>query len=157
MSPTRAGHIHPLIQAGGGDATSAISSHHPYLAQDIQDHLTRVFDLLRGSNHTLSREKLKDFFATTQQQNVELPEKEEYKFEEFLEIVWHNKGFQALGVKPMLEQDLTKPISNYFISSSHNTYLLGNQLSSKSSTEAYKNVSFNLSCGARDKGRGNLV
>jgi hypothetical protein len=43
---------------------------------------------------------------------------------------------------PPLYNDLSYAFPNYFISSSHNTYLTGNQLSSDASAEGYRNVSF---------------
>jgi hypothetical protein len=44
----------------------------------------------------------------------------------------------AMG--PAKTHDLSYPLSNYFISTSHNTYLSGNQLYGEASTSAYKNV-----------------
>ncbi|KAK0250030.1 1-phosphatidylinositol 4,5-bisphosphate phosphodiesterase beta-4 [Friedmanniomyces endolithicus] len=54
----------------------------------------------------------------------------------FLKRLADPKSSEAVPI----ELDASHPISHYFISSSHNTYLSGNQLWSKSSVEAYKNV-----------------
>jgi phosphatidylinositol phospholipase C, delta len=138
MSPS---HPKPIVQGGGGQAVSVIPGHHPYLSDVLRSHLKRVYEGLHGSFPALSREQLEDFLANTQAQPAQLPtEKADYTFEEFLGTVWYANAFEAVKEQPPGEKDLTKPISHYFISSSHNTYLSGNQLSSKSSTEAYKNV-----------------
>ena len=60
-----------------------------------------------------------------------------FGFNEFLSFM---ASSLSDALKPIEECDLGYPISNYFINSSHNTYLTGNQFYSNSSTDAYKNV-----------------
>ena len=57
-------------------------------------------------------------------------------FDDFLKKLAASESSASLPVKV----DTSYPISNYFISSSHNTYLTGNQLWSKASTDPYKDV-----------------
>jgi hypothetical protein len=141
ISPTHGSHMRPLIQAGGGDASSEIPEQHLYLCHAILECLRRVYDGLRGSDHLLTRQIFEAWLFAVQGQTIASFEKDEYKFEEFLEAVAYNHCFEVLKEVIPEQKDLTRPLSNYYISSSHNTYLSGNQLSSRSSTESYKNVS----------------
>ncbi|PLN83297.1 PLC-like phosphodiesterase [Aspergillus taichungensis] len=52
-------------------------------------------------------------------------------------------GPNASALQPAQKPDLTVPITDFFISSSHNTYLTGNQLSSDSDASAYTTALLN--------------
>lgn len=63
-------------------------------------------------------------------------------FNEFLSYMSSPASNAEASIVDPKDRDLSFPLSNYFISSSHNTYLTGNQLYSESSTDAYKNVCY---------------
>jgi hypothetical protein len=58
-------------------------------------------------------------------------------------------GSASSALRPALKKDLSAPITDYFISSSHNTYLTGNQLYSEAAANAYTNVSLSDASGNR--------
>lgn len=50
----------------------------------------------------------------------------------------------SAALRPPQKQDISAPITDYFISSSHNTYLTGNQVYSDAAASAYTNVRLSL-------------
>lgn len=73
--------------------------------------------------------------GTTQESEIGLGD-----FNEFLSYMSSPASNAEASVVDPKDRNLTLPLSDYFISSSHNTYLTGNQLYSESSTDAYKDV-----------------
>lgn len=144
MAPTH--HHTAQIQAGGGLAdTNTPKNTVPYITHAVQAHLARVYESLRGADKLLSRSALEDFLKDIQRQDIPLPEAvSHFDYKDWLAFVWLNGGFEAVRPLDKKTKDWSRPISNYYISSSHNTYLSGNQLLSKSTTDAYKNVSHTL-------------
>ncbi|GBM70715.1 1-phosphatidylinositol 4,5-bisphosphate phosphodiesterase gamma-1 [Araneus ventricosus] len=56
---------------------------------------------------------------------------------EFIDFLFSKQNDAWDAQQGEVNQDMTEPLVNYWIASSHNTYLTGNQVTSESSTEAY--------------------
>lgn len=82
----------------------------------------------------------KEYFESTQQQesNVEIPGLTRHDFSRMI-FSKHNSAVPG-SVYENVFHDMDQPLNHYWIESSHNTYLTGNQLSSESSVEMYKKV-----------------
>ncbi len=141
VSPTQGG-FHKPIRVGTMELTpNSPVREELLLSPAIEKHLRLIYDGLRGASKELSRDRFVKFLKTTQaESSVAGMERETYTFPQFLEVWYMGYGWSALRPLKVTEKDTSQPLSNYFISSSHNTYLVGNQLSSRSSADAYHAV-----------------
>ncbi|KAF5568904.1 1-phosphatidylinositol-4 5-bisphosphate phosphodiesterase 1, partial [Fusarium phyllophilum] len=126
------------LKAGGGasEVTRSLSNVDPI----ISGQLVKLFQSLADrEDKTWSKERLVSFI-TDVQQDVSSPAVQELLARDHLDLdgfmAWMTSS-HAAATTPPKPQDLSYPLASYFISSSHNTYLTGNQLSSDSSTRPY--------------------
>ncbi|TLS22271.1 uncharacterized protein PpBr36_09750 [Pyricularia pennisetigena] len=136
MVPTQGGFHKPKAT---DHIDSAIDSNMT-ICPGFESHIVRIFKNLCGPGEaTVSRERFQAFLEDVQGDVVTKPlEKETYNLYQFFETWSYVYRMKPQTKIDPAEKDLSKPISHYFISSSHNTYLLGNQLTSVSSVEAYQ-------------------
>lgn len=100
--------------------------------------LENVYDDLRKDDVELSRQAFTDFLIEVQGEAMVQLDKETFTLGDFVYTLAHQYRWDA--VRKPSPKDYSKPITNYFINSSHNTYISGNQLASKTSPETYMNV-----------------
>lgn len=95
-----------------------------FLSQEQKDQLAED----ERSVNTFLKEYLKD-----PQRDVE----PHLKISEFIDFLFSKQNSVWDHRNDQVDQDMTKPLTHYWIASSHNTYLTGDQVRSESSTDAY--------------------
>lgn len=125
-------------QARGGETSSHISQ--TRLSQ-VTPSILRLIKTIADGARAFDAVQLAEFASfVSYQKDATSALLEIEKPIDFHELLKYFTSPTSNALKPPEVYDLHYPISNYFISSSHNTYLSGNQLYGASSVETYRNV-----------------
>ncbi|XP_020820122.1 1-phosphatidylinositol 4,5-bisphosphate phosphodiesterase delta-1 isoform X1 [Phascolarctos cinereus] len=125
-----------------------------YLMLTQREEIDRLFEVISGSQKTLSVDQLVTFLQQEQKEeeaghqlalsliqryepNEAAKEKKHMTKDGFLMYLLSADGNAFNVAHRKVYQDMNQPLSYYLISSSHNTYLMEDQLTGPSSTEAY--------------------
>lgn len=102
------------------DATSVVRNHESMTLTEFGDFLTNV------QKETLTQDEIYDRFMDLTSNG-----KTELNYKKFVDFISSEQSI----INPCV--DYNQPLNNYFISSSHNTYLLGKQFGESASVEGY--------------------
>ncbi|KAF8790535.1 1-phosphatidylinositol 4 like protein [Argiope bruennichi] len=85
----------------------------------------------------LDEQKVSQFMREYLQDPIRDAQEPFFTVPEFLDFLFSKQNDAWDAKHNEVNQDMTQPLVNYWIASSHNTYLTGDQVKSESSTEAY--------------------
>ncbi|USP74618.1 hypothetical protein yc1106_01892 [Curvularia clavata] len=124
------------------DRSSLLQNGHTNFNELLLNHLSQIFRQNAGPDNQWNEDHVRVFLENVQLESFSnrlgaVPSNTGLDFSEFLKYM---SSPDADAQAPTLKEDLSLSLSNYFISSSHNTYLTGNQFTSDSSTKAYVDV-----------------
>ncbi|KAM0268940.1 hypothetical protein ACHAPA_004540 [Fusarium lateritium] len=112
----------------------------PPETSDTASILMALFEELKRADVALSIVKFRAFLENIQGETAptSIPLVQDYYDLEAFTNIMLKSSMDA--IRPLPPQDLSKPITDYFIDSSHNTYLTGYRLNSRASASPYRHA-----------------